>query len=167
MLPVVKNPSTNAGDIRDLREVSSVPGSGRSPEGRNGNPLQYFCLENPMVRGAWWATVHRVSKSQIRLKWLSTHISTSFTFWDHWLLLFFFFFSPFVFANVTLNFSCWQDTALAAVYFPNSCGSKEMLYTLAIGNNYGNYSIEHWDNDVGGRYSLGDSGKSEEVNIYL
>ena len=63
--------------------------------------------------------------------------------------------------------SCWQDTALAAVYFPNSCGSKEMLYTLAIGNNYGNYSIEHWDNDVGGRYSLGDSGKSEEVNIYV
>jgi len=42
-----------------------------------------------------------------------------------------------------------------------------MLYTLSIGNNYGNYSIEHWDNDVGGRYSLGDSGKSEEVNIYV
>ena len=41
---VVKNPSANAGDVRD---VSSIPGSGRSPEERNGNPLQYSCLENP------------------------------------------------------------------------------------------------------------------------
>ena len=45
----------------------SIPGSGRSPGGRNGNPLQYSCLENSMDRGAWWATVHGVSKSRIRL----------------------------------------------------------------------------------------------------
>ena len=45
----------NAGDIRD---VDSVPGSGRFPGGGHGNPLQYFCLENPMDRGAWWVTVH-------------------------------------------------------------------------------------------------------------
>ena len=52
---VVKNLPTNAGDIRD---VSSVPGLGRSPGRGNGNPLQYSCLQNLMDRGAWWATVH-------------------------------------------------------------------------------------------------------------
>ena len=51
----VKNPPANAGDLRD---TDSIPGSGRSPGGRNGNPLQYSCLENPMDRRAWQATVH-------------------------------------------------------------------------------------------------------------
>ena len=54
---VVKNPPGNAGDARD---TSLIPGSGRSPGGGHGNPLQYSCLENTMDRGAWWATVHRV-----------------------------------------------------------------------------------------------------------
>ena len=53
---VVKNPSANAGDTRD---AGSISGSGRSPGGGHGNPLQYSCLENPMDRGASWATVHR------------------------------------------------------------------------------------------------------------
>ena len=44
-----------------------IPGWGRSPGGGNGNPLQYSCLENPIDRGAWWATVHEVAKSQTRL----------------------------------------------------------------------------------------------------
>ena len=48
-------------------------GSGRSPRRGNGNPLQYSCLENPVDRGAWWATVHRVAKSRTRLKQLSMH----------------------------------------------------------------------------------------------
>ena len=48
------------------------PWLGRSPGGRNVNPAQYSCLENSMDRGAWWATVHRVTKSQTQLKWLST-----------------------------------------------------------------------------------------------
>ena len=64
---VVKNPSSNAGDAG---VVSLVPGSGGSPGEGNGNPLQYSCLENSVDRGAWWATVHGVVKSQ-----LSTHIS--------------------------------------------------------------------------------------------
>ena len=55
---VLKNPSANAGDL------DSISGSGRSPGGGNGNPLQYSCLGNPMDRQAWWATVHRVAKSQ-------------------------------------------------------------------------------------------------------
>ena len=61
----LKNPPANAGDLRDK---VSILGSGRSPGGGNCNPLQYSCLENAMDRGAWWATVHRVSKSQTRLK---------------------------------------------------------------------------------------------------
>ena len=59
----------NAGDIRD---VGSLPEWGRSPGGGHGKPLQFSCLENPMDRGAWWVTVHGVTKSWIQLKWLST-----------------------------------------------------------------------------------------------
>ena len=56
-----KNPPASAGDARD---DGSIPGSGRFPGGEHGNPLQYSCQENPMVRGAWWATVHKVAKNQ-------------------------------------------------------------------------------------------------------
>ena len=62
---VEKNRSANAGDARD---VGLIPGSRRSPGAGNGNPLQYSCLENPMDRGAWWPTVHKVSKSQTLLR---------------------------------------------------------------------------------------------------
>ena len=58
---VVKNQAANAGDVRDS---VSIPGSGRFPGGGQGNPLQYSCLENPMDRGAWRATVHSVAQSQ-------------------------------------------------------------------------------------------------------
>ena len=67
---VVKNLPADAGDIR---EADSIPGSETAPGGRNGNPLQYSCLEKPTVRGAWGAMVHGVTKSQtLRLKRLST-----------------------------------------------------------------------------------------------
>ena len=49
---------------KQAEDVGSIPGSGRSPGGGNGNPLQYSCLGNPMDRGAWWATVHEITKSQ-------------------------------------------------------------------------------------------------------
>ena len=65
---MVKNLSANAEDIRDL---GSIPGSGRFPEEGNGNPLQYSCLKNPVDRGAWQATVPR--RSQTLLKRLSAH----------------------------------------------------------------------------------------------
>ena len=56
-------------------DLGSIPGSERSPGEGNGNPLQYSCLENLMDRGAWWATIHGVTKSQTRLKQLSnTHM---------------------------------------------------------------------------------------------
>ena len=52
------------GGSGDAEDAGSIPGSGRSPGGGHGNLFQYSCLENPMDRGAWWATVHRVTKSQ-------------------------------------------------------------------------------------------------------
>ena len=57
-----------------LRDAGSILGSGRSPGGGHGKPLQDSCLENPMNRGTWQATVHRVMKSQTQLKRLSMHV---------------------------------------------------------------------------------------------
>ena len=71
---MVKNLSADAGDLGD---TSSIPGWGRSPGEGNGNPLQYSCLENPMDRGAWWVTVHRITKSQTLL---GTFLLVSFFF---------------------------------------------------------------------------------------
>ena len=71
MALVVKNPLASAGDIRD---TGSIPGLGRSPGGGRGNPLQYSCLKSPMDRGTWRAAVRRVTRSQTRLKQLSTHV---------------------------------------------------------------------------------------------
>ena len=67
MVLIVKNSPVKAEDVQDL---SSIPGLGISPGGGHGNPFQYSCLENPMGRGAWRATVHGVTESQIQL---STH----------------------------------------------------------------------------------------------
>ena len=64
---LVKNPPANAEDTRDS---GSILGSGRSLGVENGNPLQYSCLEHPMDRGTWWATIHGVAKSWT---WRSTH----------------------------------------------------------------------------------------------
>ena len=68
MMLVVKNPAANTGNVRDS---GLTPGLGRFPGGAHDNPLQYSRLENPMDRGAWRAVVHRVAKSQARLKQFS------------------------------------------------------------------------------------------------
>ena len=62
-----KESTCNVGDL------ASIPGLGRSPGGGYGNPFQYSCLENSMHRGAWWATVHRVTESQTQLSDLAEH----------------------------------------------------------------------------------------------
>ena len=67
---MVKNPAANEGDVRD---AGSIPGWGRSPGGGHGNPLQYSCLENPMDRGAWQATVHKVAQSWTQHTCMHTH----------------------------------------------------------------------------------------------
>ena len=73
---VVKNLPAVAGGVRDM---GSIPGSGSSPGKGNGNPLQYSCLEDPMDRGAWWATVHGVTRHAQQLSmhvyyWVSSGI---------------------------------------------------------------------------------------------
>ena len=68
---VVKNLPANAGEVRT---TGLIPGLGRSPGGGAWQPFQYTCLENPMERGAWRATVHRVAESWIQPKQLSTHV---------------------------------------------------------------------------------------------
>ena len=72
MALVVNNPPATEEGVRD---VDSIPWEelGRSPRGSHGNPLQYSCLENPMDRGAWRATIHKVTQSQTPLKQLSMH----------------------------------------------------------------------------------------------
>ena len=74
---VVNNPTANEGDIRD---PGSIPGSGRYPGGGHGNQLQYFCLENPMDRGAWWAIVHELTKELDMTEQLSMHAHAHFDF---------------------------------------------------------------------------------------
>ena len=72
---VGKESTCNAGDLRDM---DLIPESRKSSGGGHGNPFQYSCLENLMDGGAWWATVHRVTKRQTRLNRLSTHARTHF-----------------------------------------------------------------------------------------
>ena len=72
-VPVVKKNPANAGDTRD---VGLTPGSGRFPGEGHSNPLHYSCLENPMDREVWWATVRRATKSQAQPKCLSMHTCT-------------------------------------------------------------------------------------------
>ena len=72
-LPWWLSSKESTGNAEDVGDMGSIPGSGRSPGGGHGNPLQDSCLENPMDGGAWRATVHRVAKSGTQLKRLSTH----------------------------------------------------------------------------------------------
>ena len=71
---VVKKLPANIGVLED---VGLIPGSGRSPGGGNGNPLQDSCLKNPMNRGAWWATVHRIAKSDTTEQLSTTMIGST------------------------------------------------------------------------------------------
>ena len=75
MTLVVENPPANAGDV--IRDMGSIPGSGTSPGGKHGNPLQYSCLENPMDRGAWRAMVYGVTEESDRTERLHFHFSPS------------------------------------------------------------------------------------------
>ena len=98
----VKASACNVGDL------GSIPGSGRSPGEGNGNPLRYSCLENPMDRGAWWATEHGVAKSQTGL--------SDFTFT---------FFIQFAKEEMMLQKGCHVSNVppldLKAVYFWSPC----------------------------------------------
>ena len=125
---VVKNPPANAGDARD---AGSIPGSGGSPEGGHGNPLQYSCLGNPMNTGARQATVYEVAKSPTRL---STH-----TYHTHPLILrpTFFFFSTFHSSEIRTGFTIIpcskQDFTGKEMFYlgswkKSSCPPRNYLY---------------------------------------
>ena len=74
MAQQIKNPPA----MQEMQaDMGSIPGWGRFPGEEHGEPLLYSCLENPMDRGAWWVTVHRVTKSQTQIKWLSAHFCHS------------------------------------------------------------------------------------------
>ena len=75
MALVVKSPRASAGDVRDAGLIS---GLGRSPGGGHGNPLQHSCLENPVDRAAWWATVHEVAELDMTEAAESTHSEAHF-----------------------------------------------------------------------------------------
>ena len=74
---MVKNPPANAGDTR---EVDLIPRSGKSSEGRNGNPLQYSCLENPNDTGPSWSIVHGAAKELDMIKCVRAHTSNTLFF---------------------------------------------------------------------------------------
>ena len=80
-----KETACNAGNVR---EVGLIPGSRRSRGEGHGNPLQYSCLENPMDRGAWQATVHRVAKSQTQIKGLCTQYIVCFGMFSNLVAMF-------------------------------------------------------------------------------
>ena len=84
--PCSSNSKESACDVGD---TGSIPGSGRSSGEGNGNPLQYSCLENPVDRGVWWATVHGVAKSDLVTKQQLNVLQCCFSF-----VWFFFFFLP-------------------------------------------------------------------------
>ena len=65
LIPVFPHSSVGKESACNAGDMGSIPGLGRSPGEGNGYPLQYLCLENSMVKGAWWATVHVVTKSQL------------------------------------------------------------------------------------------------------
>ena len=84
----IKNLPANAGDVRDL---GSIPGSGRAPGKGHGDSLQYSCLENSMDRGAWWALVHRVSKCWTWLKygcWIKIRQCLFCICWVHYIIFY-------------------------------------------------------------------------------
>ena len=103
---VSKESAWNAGDL------NSIPGSGRSPGEGNGYPLQYSCLENPMDRGAWWATVHRVAKNQTQLNSYTWH--TGKALWDQA-------------SAYSSSFSCtFSQNVVSALVFFSATSSNEL-----------------------------------------
>ena len=93
---VAKNLPVNTGNIKDM---DSIHGIKRSPIGGNGKPLQYSCLENPMDRGAWWAMVHGITKSQTWLKQLSRHIIIYYYYYYYY-----YYYSLFITSEIWSNF---------------------------------------------------------------
>ena len=135
-------------------DMGSIPGSRRSPGEGNGNPLQYSCLENPMDRGAWWATVHRVTRSWTLLSDFTLWISGAVQCWNGFLISAFKWvylsFSPLLFtcllctaickASLDSHFAPLHFFSLGMVLIPVSCTMSQTYIhsssgTLSIRSN--------------------------------
>ena len=116
---------TNTGEARD---VGSIPGSGRFPGGWHDKPLQYSCLENPKDRGAWQVGVHRVTKSQTQLKWLSMNKNIFFFYSNFIKILLHIFFCNFYFLFHSYN------THL--INFGNLRDNKQSFFFFNLANIY-------------------------------
>ena len=103
------------GNAGDTGEVGLIPGLGRSPRGENGNPLQYSCLENPMDRGTWWATVH--GSQRVGHDWATN----TFCFLSSLLLL----------ENIP-NWEYWEVIQLTSICHASVCSSILCLVTTKI-----------------------------------
>ena len=97
---VVKHPPASAGSIRDTH---SIPGSGRSPGGDHGNPLQCSCLENPMDKGAWWTTIQSIPKSWTQWKRFNMQTHTM----------------KFIYSNLYLYMIIFSCNLLSQMHFNN------------------------------------------------
>ena len=106
------------GNAEDTGGTSSVPGLGRSPEGGHSNSLHYSHLENPMDRGAWWATIHRVAKSQTQLNQLSMNAHE---------YIFTFFSSSEVFIDVHLMVAIYELRSLQLLCSGEASGKGNVL----------------------------------------
>ena len=121
---VVKKSVCNVGDTGDL---SSIPGSGRSLGGGNGDPLQYSCLGNPIDREAWWATFHGVTKSQTRLGTLAHMSFLSWSQKDGSLL-----------ASLSLSLLIFKDIFLRML---NECRTVNQLRSFKL-------VLQMWNDDA-------------------
>ena len=135
MMLVIKKPPVNAGDTRD--NVYD-PWAGKIPGEGNGNPLQYSCLENPMDRGAWQATVHRVTNSWMWLKQPSTqkaHVPSSGE-WSYLPLLYLMlsvqFSSVQSFSHVQLFANPWTALCQASLSITNSQSLLKLMYIESV-----------------------------------
>ena len=98
--------------FRRLKRHRFNPCSGRSPGGGHSNPLQHSCLENPMDRGAWWATVHTITQSQAQLRWFSTPTFILLCLTWFYIYIYIYFFFSFFFLQIEV---LWQ-TCIKQIY---------------------------------------------------
>ena len=126
---VVMNSPAHAWDLRDL-------GLGRYAGGGHSHPLQFSCLENPMDRGAWWATIHRVVKTQTQLRWLSTHARTYRQILCYCASLcrycFFLFFTKWMFMITQLQqvYGCHLSNSICSLHVSVSHFDNSQCFTL-------------------------------------
>ena len=162
----------------DIRDADSIHGPGKSPGRRHDHPLQYSCLENLMDRGAWWATVHSVTKSWTWLKWLNTHTSKGtykMYFEDYYSLklseavlrscfyLFLLYNIVLVLQHINMKppwaYTCspsWTPLPLPSLYHPSKlsqCTSSKIMFWDAPNESWFKYFWNGWNKLIAVKYT--------------